>query len=206
MGPGPEAEGKATESVGPGPSARGGDPRAEGPSASGPPARGSGPRPASHWEWDIVRARCLREARRILRDREDAEEAVQEAMIRAWRSRGSCRTPGAPIPWLVQITRNEAMRFAARRQRRQASELPDESPERIHAPDTDLDRMLETVATEQALSVLEPAERTLIRLRYEEDLTQVQVAARLGVPEGTVKVRLHRVRARLRGVAADLAA
>ena len=158
------------------------------------------------WEWDIVRRRCLREARRILRDREDAEEAVQEALIRAWRNQSKCRTPGTPLPWLVQITRNEAMRFAARRQRRQESEVPDEQPDRIVSIDSELDRMLETVATEQALSVLGPDERALIRLRYVEDLTQGQVAARLGVPEGTVKVRLHRVRARLRGVAPDLAA
>ena len=158
------------------------------------------------WEWDTARRRCLREARRILRDREDAEEAVQEALIRAWRNKAKCRTPGTPLPWLVQITRNEAMRLAARRQRRRASELPGERPERTLAPDSELDRMIETVATEQALAALRPDERTLIRLRYEEDLTQGQVAARLGVPEGTVKVRLHRVRARLRGVAADLAA
>ena len=158
------------------------------------------------WEWDIARRRCLREARRILRDREDAEEAVQEALIRAWRNKAKCRTPGTPLPWLVQITRNEAMRLAARRRRRQASEFPDERPERTLAPDSELDRMIESVATEQALAILRPDERTLIRLRYEEDLTQGQVAARLGVPEGTVKVRLHRVRARLRGVAADLAA
>ena len=161
---------------------------------------------APFWEWDIVRRRCLREARRILRDREDAEEAVQEALIRAWRNQEKCRTPATPLPWLVQITRNEAMRIAARRQRRRASEVPEQSPERIRTRDTELDRMLETVATEQALSVLGPDERTLIRLRYIEDLTQGQVAARLGVPEGTVKVRLHRVRARLRGVAGDLAA
>jgi RNA polymerase sigma-70 factor (ECF subfamily) len=161
---------------------------------------------APSWEWDVARRRCLREARRILRDSDDAEEAVQEALIRAWRNQAKCRTPATPLPWLVQITRNESMRLAARRQRRQASEVPEERPERIHAPEGELDRMLETVATEQALSTLCPDERTLIRLRYVEDLTQGQVAARLGLPEGTVKVRLHRVRARLRGVAADLAA
>jgi RNA polymerase sigma-70 factor (ECF subfamily) len=158
------------------------------------------------WEWDVARRRCLREARRILRNREDAEEAVQEALIRAWRNQAKCRTPGTPLPWLVQITRNEAMRVAARRQRRQASEVPEESPDRIRTIDPALDRMLETVATEQALNELGPDERTLIRLRYVEDLTQGQVAARLGVPEGTVKVRLHRVRARLRGMAPELAA
>jgi RNA polymerase sigma-70 factor (ECF subfamily) len=128
-----------------------------------------------------MRRRCLREAGRILRDPEDAEEAVQEALIRAWRSRASCRTPAAPLAWLVQITRNEALRLAARRQRRQASEIPDVDPDR-RASDSGLDRTLESVATEQALRVLRPDERTLIRLRYVEDLTQGQVAARLGVP------------------------
>ena len=158
------------------------------------------------WEWDSARRRCLREARRILRDREDAEEAVQEALFRAWRNEAKCRTPNTPLPWLVQITRNEALRLAERRQRRLASEVHEETPERINSNDNGVERMLEAVATEQALSVLRPDERTLIHLRYVEDLTQGQVAARLGVPEGTVKVRLHRARARLRGIAADLAA
>jgi RNA polymerase sigma-70 factor (ECF subfamily) len=159
---------------------------------------------APHWDWDGARARCFREARRILRDPEDAEEAVQEALMRAWRSQATCRTPSTPLPWLVQITRNEAIRLAVRRQRRQASEIHDMS-DRFEV-ESGLERTIESVATAQALSVLRPDERTLIRLRYEEDLTQGQVAERLGIPEGTVKVRLHRVRARLRGVAAELAA
>ncbi len=157
------------------------------------------------WEWEVARKRCLREARRILGDRDDAEEAVQEALVRAWRNRSACRTPGSPLPWLVQITRNESLRRAARRQQRRASEVPDEAPER-RGGESGIDRTIDTVATEQALRVLRPEERTLIHLRYVEDLTQGQVAERLGVPEGTVKVRLHRARARLRGVAADLAA
>jgi RNA polymerase sigma-70 factor (ECF subfamily) len=157
----------------------------------------------------VARHRCLREARRILGDREDAEEAVQEAFIRAWRKRASCRTPASPLPWLLQITRNEAMRLAERRTRRRASEVPEAEPEAVYdAPATDsvLDRALTSLATEQALRTLGPDERRLIRLRYMEDLTQGQVAAALGVPEGTVKVRLHRARARLRDVASDLAA
>ena len=160
------------------------------------------------WEWDAARKRCLREARRILGNRDDAEEAVQEAFVRAWRKRAACRTPGAPLPWLVQITRNESMRLAARRSRRLASELPETEPETVPAPgaEAQLDSTLTSVATEQALSTLREDERRLLRLRYEEDLTQGQCAAALGVPEGTVKVRLHRARARLRGLAGDLAA
>ena len=133
---------------------------------------------------------------------------MQEAFVRAWRKRSACRTPAAPLPWLVQITRNEAMRLAARRSRRQASEIPEAEPDAVPAAvgETTIDQALTSVATEQALSTLCEDERRLLRLRYEEDLTQGQVAAALGVPEGTVKVRLHRVRARLRGVAGDLAA
>jgi len=161
------------------------------------------------WQWSAARKRCLREAARILGNRDDAEEAVQEAFVRAWRKRDACRTPRAPLPWLLQITRNEAMRLAARRSRRQASEIPEAEPDTLPAApgvDCALEQTLMTLATEQALSTLRPDERKLLRLRYEHDLTQGQVAAALGVPEGTVKVRLHRVRARLRGVASDLAA
>lgn len=160
---------------------------------------------APPWEWETARQRCMREARRILRDNEDAEEAVQEALIRAWRNQAACRTPATPLPWLVQITRNEALRLAARRSRRRASEISDDAPERLEG-ESGLDHALQSVATEQALSVLGPEDRALMRLRYMEDLTQGQVAERLGVPEGTVKVRLHRARARLRGAAAELAA
>jgi RNA polymerase sigma-70 factor, ECF subfamily len=49
-----------------------------------------------------------------------------------------------------------------------------------------------------ALNRLDERERLLLRLRYDEDLTQAAIARRLGIPEGTVKVRLHRVRAKLR--------
>ena len=45
-----------------------------------------------------------------------------------------------------------------------------------------------------ALGRLSERERRLLEMRYEEDLTQAAIAARLGIPEGTVKVRLHRAR------------
>jgi len=49
-----------------------------------------------------------------------------------------------------------------------------------------------------ALQELSDRDRQLLEMRYEEDLTQATIARRLGVPEGTVKVRLHRARAKLR--------
>ncbi|HEV2726999.1 MAG TPA: sigma-70 family RNA polymerase sigma factor, partial [Solirubrobacterales bacterium] len=49
-----------------------------------------------------------------------------------------------------------------------------------------------------ALRLLSERDRKLLEMKYEEDLTQAMIARRLGIPEGTVKVRLHRARNRLR--------
>ena len=65
----------------------------------------------------------------------------------------------------------------------------------------DDERVLATVERADlhaALDRLGERDRQLVRLRYDEDLTQTAIAHRLGIPEGTVKVRLHRVRAKLR--------
>jgi RNA polymerase sigma-70 factor (ECF subfamily) len=49
-----------------------------------------------------------------------------------------------------------------------------------------------------ALELLSERDRRLLEMKYEEDLTQATIACRLGIPEGTVKVRLHRARNKLR--------
>ena len=49
-----------------------------------------------------------------------------------------------------------------------------------------------------ALALLSDRDRRLLEMKYEEDLTQAAIASRLGIPEGTVKVRLHRARNKLR--------
>ena len=59
------------------------------------------------------------------------------------------------------------------------------------------------ITVEQALCSLGEGDRRVLSLRYAEDLTQVEVARRLGVPEGTAKVRLHRARRRLRRLLED---
>jgi RNA polymerase sigma-70 factor (ECF subfamily) len=155
------------------------------------------PAPEPAWDWRFARSRCLREARRLLRDVDDAEEAVQEAMARAWRRRRACSNPDDPLGWLLQITRNEALRVMERRSRRTAREVvtPVE-PERAGAEP--IDELLSTMATQQALARLRPDERALLHLRYRADLSQAEVARRLDMPVGTVKVRLHRIRKRLR--------
>jgi len=101
-----------------------------------------------------------------------------------------------------QIARNEALRLLARRRTRAEREflddetvlstLPDESSEEQR------DRLLLQLHVGEVVARLSVDDRRLLALRYEGDLSQPEVARMLGIPEGTVKVRLHRLRGRLR--------
>jgi RNA polymerase sigma-70 factor (ECF subfamily) len=153
--------------------------------------------PRTRSDWLRLRQHCLAEALRVLRDREDAEEAAQEALLRAWRHRASRRSANW-LPWVRAIARNEALRIAARRARFAQRELSgdEEVPDPGAAPD--LEGVVDSLAVAALLRPLTQHERDLLRLRYEEDLTNSEIARRLGMPEGTVKVRLHRLRGRLK--------
>jgi RNA polymerase sigma-70 factor, ECF subfamily len=146
------------------------------------------------WNWDAIRGHCYHEARRLVRSDTDAEDVAQEAALRAWRSRESCREPGQPWPWLRQITRNEAHRLFSRRG--MTHELPT-----AEVPDTQTqsgeDAVLSRIDVQRALSALSPTDRMMVRLRYEADLTNPSVAGALGLSVANVKVRLHRLRPQL---------
>lgn len=85
-----------------------------------------------------------------------------------------------------------------RRSRVRTRELPEGSAAEPGAEDRRLEQLVSVSATRQAIGRLAPDDRTLLLLRYGEDLSQPEVARRLDLPEGTVKVRLHRVRQQLR--------
>ena len=155
----------------------------------------------NQWDWALIRHRCRAEAVRILRRHQDAEEVVQEALARAWRGRGSCRTPEAPLPWCLQITRNEAFRLIGRQRDTAAvepldagTELADERA--LHEPE----RTHWRLDVAQALRGLSESERLLILLRYEQDCSHPQIAAALEIPEATARVRLHRAQKHLRSL------
>lgn len=150
---------------------------------------------AQAWDWPVIRARCVREARRVVRGHDDVEEVVQEALVRAWRGRSSCRTPEAPLPWCLQITRNEALRLVSRR-RAEPVEPQDEVEDQRASGDSE--RVLVKLDVDRALRQLSLHERTLITLRYAGDYSHPEIAAKLGIPEATARVRLHRAHKRLR--------
>jgi RNA polymerase sigma-70 factor, ECF subfamily len=155
---------------------------------------GQGADPSDGWDWDEVHRVCLRFAYRYAKNRTEAEDIAQDALLRAWRRRSTLRDSSARKQWLAAIVRNEAFREFGR-----TRPDPIDTIEVAHGADDE--RVLATVERADlhaAIDRLNDRDRQLVRLRYDEDMTQAAIARRLGIPEGTVKVRLHRVRAKLR--------
>lgn len=124
----------------------------------------------------------------------EAEDIAQDALLRAWRRRSTLRDSERRNQWLATIVRNEAFRQHAR-----VRPDPTETIEFTEgAEDERVLAAVELADIHAALGRLNERDRRLLEMKYEEDLTQAMIATRLGIPEGTVKVRLHRARNRLR--------
>jgi RNA polymerase sigma factor (sigma-70 family) len=139
------------------------------------------------WNWEDVRVWCVRAARRYVEPAE-AEDVAHDALLRAWRHRHACRQPHHPWPWLARIIHNEAMRHLAR--------TPDVVSEVGDV--TGAEDVSDRLEMEALMGDLPEADRVVLRLHYELDLSVASMAQVLDVSEGAVKVRLHRARARLR--------
>jgi RNA polymerase sigma factor (sigma-70 family) len=144
------------------------------------------------WDWAAARSLCVRQAQAVLGPGAAAEDAAQEALVRAWRMRAKCRTPEAPGPWLTAIARREALRAAARRREAPLEEAPPPAAP-SHEP-----RAVLRLTVAAAVATLPEDDRRLLSGRYWKDLSQPEIADRLDMTEGAVRVRLHRIRARLR--------
>jgi RNA polymerase sigma-70 factor, ECF subfamily len=124
----------------------------------------------------------------------EAEDIAQDALLRAWRRRSTLREAERRNQWLATIVRNEAFRQHARIRPDPTSVI--ETYEGVE--DERVIATVERADLHAALKLLNDRDRQLLELRYTEDLTQQAIARRLGIPEGTVKVRLHRARDKLR--------
>lgn len=124
----------------------------------------------------------------------EAEDIAQDALLRAWRRRSTLREADRRTQWLATIVRNEAFRQHARTRPDPIGSIEG----REGAEDAQVAATVERADLQAALKTLSVRERELLDLRYSEDLTQTAIARRLGVPEGTAKVWLHRARQKLR--------
>ena len=140
--------------------------------------------------------RCYSLAGYLLGDAAEAEDAAQEAMARAWRSRGSLKEIGAFEAWLDRILVNTCMDRMRRRKVIRFVEI--EEGEVVPGSDP-FREMLAKDELGRALEVLTPEQRAVVVLRFWRDLRVDEIALRLGCPSGTVKSRLHSAIEALRG-------
>src|SRR5262245_28963153 len=135
-------------------------------------------------------ARLDAAARLILRDPDLAQDAVQETLIRAWRSLPGLRDPASFDHWLHSLVARACIDLIRKRRRRvvevELTPLHD-------APSADAtERIADRDQLDRALARLEPEARAVVVLHFYLDLPLPRVAELLGIPIGTAKSRLHR--------------
>jgi len=141
---------------------------------------------------DLIRARTdrlFRIAQRILRDIDRAEDALQDALVIAWRDLRGLRDPDRFDAWLQRLLINVCIAQATRERRRTANlrVLPVDGPA---APD-ELLSIAERDLLERGFRRLPPDQRAILVLHHYLGYAPSEIAETLGIPAGTARSRLH---------------
>lgn len=139
-------------------------------------------------------------------NREDALELAQEAFVRAWRAMGRFDTQMPFYPWLYRIIRNLSLNHLKKKRRRGEQSLSamvdngydvidDEPGPRGCAEHGDLQAEIR-----EAMSALSEDQQEILRMRHFLEMSYVEIAQALGIPQGTVMSRLHAARKNLKRV------
>ena len=129
-------------------------------------------------------------------DEDEAADACQETFLKVWQAAEQFNPTSAFRPWLYTIAYNlcrSRFRHSEQVERYRAEQLATTVDEYTDACELQLDNATLQRALVATLETLPPESRTLFALRFEEELGIAQVAQILGIPEGTVKSRLHRL-------------
>jgi RNA polymerase sigma-70 factor (ECF subfamily) len=151
---------------------------------------------------DLYRDRVYALLLRLVRDPRDAEDLAQDAFLKAFRGLSSFE-PGRPLAsWLFKIAHNTALDFLrSRGEELTALDDPDMGVDPAQ-PGPGLEAVLVAEETrgraERLIASLPPLYREVMLLRHTEDLDYRAIGEILGLPEGTVKIRLFRARDLLR--------
>lgn len=138
-----------------------------------------------------------RTARAILRDDAEAEDAVQEAYLQAYRKLGTFRGESKLSTWLVRITANEAL-MRRRRDPRPAEAAEQEPVSDAPGPQDSAERAEMRRLLEERIDALPDPFRAVFVLRAVEELSVEETAAALAIPHATVRSRYFRARGLLR--------
>ena len=148
------------------------------------------------------RDRFARYAVRMLGNREDAEEALQDAFVRAYRSLARCESPERFDAWLFSILINRCRTAGARAARRERTFVGDEATLQGAALDRgavlEAERRAWREELERALARLDAGQREAFLLKHMEELSYEEMAVLTGVGVSALKMRVKRACDRLR--------
>ncbi|MEM7012249.1 MAG: sigma-70 family RNA polymerase sigma factor [Verrucomicrobiota bacterium] len=137
--------------------------------------------------------------RRMLGDHHEAEDATQEAILKALKARSRYLESGRLTAWLFSIARNHALNLL---KARRFSQLPEgDAPELVDPAPSALERLSNREGIEalwSAVRVLPIREREVVEMRLVEEITFSEIASRTGAPLNTVLGRMHSAKSRLR--------
>jgi RNA polymerase sigma factor (sigma-70 family) len=140
-------------------------------------------------------------ALRILRDPALAQDAVQDAFLGAWRTAASFdERRGNAQTWLLTLVHRRAVDVVRREERRHTEPLDDVPVASRQSTEEEASVREQRRAVQSALAQLPSDQREALELSYYGGLTQSELAARLGIPLGTVKSRVFAALANLRGL------
>jgi RNA polymerase sigma-70 factor (ECF subfamily) len=140
----------------------------------------------------------FRTARAILRNDADAEDAVQDAYVQAYRKLGTFRGESKLSTWLVRIAANEALMRRRRNPRSPEAPEQQEAVSQAPGPHDDAERAQMRRLLEAHIDALPDPYRAVFVLRAVEELDVSETAAALGIPEATVRTRYFRARGLMR--------
>lgn len=144
------------------------------------------------------RAQYSRYAVRMLGSREDAEEAMQDAFVRAYRSLARCDDPDRFGPWFFRILANRCRTAGTRRGRREKTFVHDEIALHSASEDHPADQAAWREEIDRALLRLDEDQREAFLLKHVEDLGYDEMAEVTGVGVSALKMRVKRACERLR--------
>jgi len=148
----------------------------------------------------VFHADMYRYAAWLSRDRSIAEDVVQEALLRAWKSLDALRDDAAAKPWLLTIVRRENARYFERK-RLETVDIDDLSASQeallAEQPDRELDAMRE------AIFELDDDYREPLVLQVMMGYSTSEIAELMGLKQGAVLTRLHRARHKLKETLED---
>jgi len=128
----------------------------------------------------------------------DAEDAVQETLVKAWRYYEKFRGESSAMTWMYRILVTEAARSRRKRKAPAALDAIPETASAADGPDATAELDEQSRAVLAALRRLPRRQREIVSLFYLEELAYAEIAAALGVSVGTVKSTLHNAREAMR--------